>query len=517
MLKAVRGEQAKRKAEADRQFTRENAEKIREECQSLAGFVRHAWHVLEPNTTYLHNWHIDAICEHLEAVTRGDINRLLINVPPGTMKSLLVSVMWPAWEWGPKGLSSKRNLTTAHALHLALRDSRKMRNLIQSEWFQTLWPLRLIRSGDGSFENERMGNREATAFSGLTGGRGDNVILDDPHSTEDAESDAERATAIRILKESLPSRVNDPIRSAIVVIMQRLHEGDVSGEIIKAGGYVHLMLPMEFDVSRRCTTSIGFQDPRTYEGQLLFPGRYPREVIERDKKDMTPYAISGQWQQQPTPRDGAYFMKSWFKRYRDRPANLRYYMSSDHAPTAGKNSDYSCVRVWGLDEKKDLYLIDGRRMHTTMDKMAEFASEMIRKWDPCCWFPEDDNNWKAAAPFIMDELRKRNQVIRIEPMSPHGADKVAKAQSFEGMAALGRVWIAEGPEGDEIIQQYITFPAAANDDEVDAAAIMGRAIIYSHPAIIPPEPKGPESWRTPADLTFDEAIVKMAAQEPGRI
>jgi hypothetical protein len=133
------------------------------------GFVREAWHVLEPNASYVHNWHIEAICSHLEAVTDGRLNRLLINVPPGSMKSLLCSVFWPAWEWGPKGLRSLRYLTTAFNDGPVKRDTRKTRDLILSEWFQSLWPeVQLTRTAEMSFANSDTGTREGVAFGSLT-------------------------------------------------------------------------------------------------------------------------------------------------------------------------------------------------------------------------------------------------------------------------------------------------------------------------------------------------------------
>src|ERR1700746_1134533 len=157
-------------------------------CKSLAGFVREAWHVLEPNATYVHNWHIDAICQHLEAVTDGRINRLLITVPPGSMKSLLVSVFWPAWEWGPKGLRSMRYLATAFNDGPVTRDTRKTRDLILSEWYQSLWPeVQLSRAGETSFGDTSTGTREGVPFGSLTSQRGDRLVIDDPHSVETAE------------------------------------------------------------------------------------------------------------------------------------------------------------------------------------------------------------------------------------------------------------------------------------------------------------------------------------------
>ena len=238
----------------------------REYCtRSLGNFAKRAWHILEPATDLKWGWAIEAICDHLEAVTRGDIYRLLMNVPPGTMKSLLTSVIWPAWEWGPKGMQSMRYLGTAHKQDLAVRDSTKCRRLIQSDWFQRLWPIELTgdQNAKTKFENSATGFREAMAFGSMTGARGDRVILDDPHSVDDANSRVKLAADVVTFREALPSRVNND-DSAIVIIMQRLAVGDVSGVALELG-YEHLLIPMRYEAGRSKWV-VGKGDPRKTEG-----------------------------------------------------------------------------------------------------------------------------------------------------------------------------------------------------------------------------------------------------------
>jgi len=215
----------------------------RELCsRSLAEFAKRAWHVLEPATPLKWGWALEAICLHLEAVTYGQINRLLMNVPPGTMKSLLTGVIWPAWEWGPRNLPEMRFVGTAHEEQLAIRDSRRCRDLIKSGWFQALWPIKLLADLDGKreFGNTRKGVRQARAFTSMTGTRSDRVLLDDPISADNANSPAKLEAARIAFTETLPTRVNSD-QSAIVVIMQRLNEKDVSGVILDMElDYVHL-------------------------------------------------------------------------------------------------------------------------------------------------------------------------------------------------------------------------------------------------------------------------------------
>ena len=217
LLDAVRREREVRLAEA-----------------SLSEFAKQAWHVLEPVSELKWGWALDAICLHLQAVSDGDIKRLLMNVPPGSMKSLLTNVLWPAWEWGPLGMPSMRFLSTAHKQDLAIRDNLKCRRLIQSEWYQSRWSITITsdQNSKSKFENDKTGFREAMAFTSMTGSRGDRVTLDDPLSVDDANSEAALAAAESTFREALPTRVNND-DSAIVVIMQRLHEKDTSGIILK--------------------------------------------------------------------------------------------------------------------------------------------------------------------------------------------------------------------------------------------------------------------------------------------
>ena len=329
--------------------------------RSLSQFVKQAWHVLEPAQPYVHGWHIDAISEHLEAVTAKQINRLLINVPPGTMKSMMTSVFWPAWEWGARGMPFIRFIGASHEEGLATRDNMKMRRLVASEWYQARWPTEL--QGDQNqktyFENQAMGWRQSCPVRSMTGRRGDRVLWDDPHSVEDSHSRTKLEEAKRIFKETLPSRLNNPESSAIVIVMQRLAENDISGEILANDyGYVHLCLPMEFEANRKCVTSIGFSDPRKEDGELLFPERFPREVVDRDKLIMGSHASAGQFQQRPSPRGGNLIKGEWFKRYTQHPMLHYRVIYADTAQKTAEHNDYSVFECWGYGDDGKIYLLD---------------------------------------------------------------------------------------------------------------------------------------------------------------
>ncbi len=453
------------------------------DCEdSLAGFIRRAWHVIEPGQTYVHGWHIDAIAEHLEAITAGQITRLLINIPPGTMKSLCVGVFWPAWEWGPKGKSSTRVLATSHSLPLAVRDNLKARRLIQSEWFQSLWGDKVTLTGDQNaktkFENTATGFRDAMAFKSLTGSRGDRVIIDDPLSVNSAGSEAEREGVNQDFLEAVPTRLNNPDRSAIVVVMQRLHERDVSGVILSKNlGYEHLMLPMEFEPERRCRTSIGFADPRTTDGDLLFPARFPREVVERDKIPMGSYAVAGQFQQRPVPREGGLFKREWFSSriIGAAPPGTRWVRHWDLAATA----KVTAARTAGVRLGKTL---DGRYVvgHVvTTQSEGNKIRELIKTTadtDPAgteISLPQD--------PGQAGKVQKSDMVAmlagRVVHAEPETGDKVTRAAPFSAQCEAGNVSLVRGEWNEAYLDELCLFPAGQFKDQVDASSgAFGRLV-----------------------------------------
>lgn len=224
-----------------------------------------------------------------------------------------------------------------------------------------------------------------------------------------------------------------------------------------------------------------------------------------------------------------FFRRAWFRRYRpgDEPKHLRIYLTSDHAPTDSENNDPSACRVWGIDAKGDVWMLGGFNHHATMDLTADrivgnvkdqlrdeerpIFQGLIRQFKPFAWFPEDDNNWKTAAPFIRRRMREEGVHTLMEPISPHGSDKAAKAQGAQGMAAMGRVWLPLGSEGDAVLDELAAFPGGLHDEEVDCLAIMCRAIDMAHPAIVPAEVKPPGELRGISSMTWDEL---MAQQKP---
>lgn len=442
-------------------------------CRSLAEFAKMAWHVLEPATPLKWGWALDAICAHLEAVTRGDCTRLLMNVPPGTMKSLLTGVIWPAWEWGPCGMPAKRFLATAHKQDLAIRDNMKCRRLIQSEWYQERWPVALTsdQNAKTKFENGATGSREAMAFTSMTGARGDRVILDDPLSADDANSDAALQAAELSFLEALPTRVNNE-RSAIVVIMQRLHERDTSGLILDRGlPYTHLMLPMRFEADRRCSTPF-YTDPRTKEGELLFPERFPEAQVAELEKTLGSYATAGQLQQRPVPRGGGLFKREWFQTIPALPAGSRLCRGWDLAATEDQDAaaTVGCLMARAPDGRFIIVdVVRGQLSPAGVQALlgTTAVADKAKYGQVRGSIPQDPGQaGKAQAKFLLTQIVAGHDYHA----SPESGDKETRALPFAAQAEAGNVYLMPGAWNATFIDEAITFPMGKWKDQVDAAS-----------------------------------------------
>jgi hypothetical protein len=290
--------------------------------RSLHEFVRQAWPVLEPETPFVEGMHVRAVCDHLQALTEGRIRNLIVNIPPGHAKSLLTAVFWPAWVWIDH--PEARWLFSSYREPLATRDSVKCRRLIESPWYQKRWRDRYQLSDDQNpknrFENSRTGYRVVVPMSSGTGERGDYVVVDDPHSVDQAESDNERRAAIEWWSGSMATRLNHFATGHKIVIMQRLHEADLTGDLLAKGGYDLLCLPEEFEPERRCITSIGWSDPRQQSGELLWPDKVSQGDLDRLKRELGSYRYAAQYQQRPAPAEGGLFKRHWWRFWR--PAHV---------------------------------------------------------------------------------------------------------------------------------------------------------------------------------------------------
>jgi hypothetical protein len=384
-----------RSEDEDRNKVRRNFERLRKaqgRCGGLIEFVRYFWDVNNPATKLVDGWPLEAICLHLEAVTFGEITRLLINVPPGFMKSLLVNVFWPAWEWGPMNLPHMQYLAFSYALHLTKRDNDKLVRLVTSPRYRELWGDRfsMVKTGAEKPENDRTGFKFATSIEGVgTGERGDRILLDDPHNVIKVDSQTVMEKTISFFRTSMANRTNDAVRSAIVVVMQRLSEVDVSGDILdREADYCHLMIPMEFEAMRYPVglngstidyegNDIGWVDPRALddegelctaqdlaqrEGELAWIERFPQKVIDGYKFELGPTQYSGQYQQNPVNLKGGIFLRDWWQPYeipmegprKGKFPDLDYVIVSvDPAFSEKEQNDPTGCTTWGIFQDQD--------------------------------------------------------------------------------------------------------------------------------------------------------------------
>lgn len=437
--------------------------------ESLAEFAQLAWPVLEPSTELKWGWALDAICEHLEAVTAGQITELLMNVPPGSMKSLLTGVLWPAWEWGPKARPQHRFLGTAHQQNLAVRDNLKSRRLISSKWYQDRWPINLTsdQNAKTKFENDATGFREAMAFTSMTGSRGDRVILDDPISADDANSDAELENARITFTETLPSRVNNE-KSAIVVIMQRLSERDTSGVILDMGlPYTHLCIPMRYEGERQ-PTSIGWTDPRAKDNELMFPERFPEAQVAKLEKTLGSYATAGQLQQRPAPRGGGMFRKEWFHIVGAAPVGCRWVRGWDLAATDSEKAAYTAGVLIGQAQDGRFYIGDSTRIQGSPKRVENLLTATAS---------QDGVSVKGSIPQDPGQAGKMQAQYFVKQLagydyrfSPETGDKETRAGPLAAQAEAGNVFLIQGDWNKDFLDELATFPVGKFKDQVDAAS-----------------------------------------------
>lgn len=424
------------------------------------------------------------IAEHLEAVERGEIDRLMVFMPPRHGKSELASRRFPAWLLGRD--PGHQIIASSYNSDLATDFGREVREIVNSPEYGEVFPDVTLKGDDKAANRWKTNHRGAYYAVGVgtaaTGRGAKTFLIDDPFKDrEEADSELRRERVWNWYRSTAYTRLAPAGR--VVLVNTRWHDDDLSGRLLEAmddgaDQWEILSLPAIDDV-----------------GKALWPGWYPIERLRAIEKTIGPREWSALYQQKPQPDDGTYFKREWFNRYEpaDLPQILNKYATSDYAVTDG-GGDWTVHRVWGVDADGDIWLLDGWRGQTSADQWIEAKLDLAVKHKPYAWFGEAGVIAKAVEPMLTRRMRERNVYFRMEWVSSIN-DKAARARGFQARAAMGKVWLPEGYEGDAILDEYLRFPAGKHDDEVDVAGLIGRCLDDAHPAIVTTQAKSSKKER----------------------
>jgi predicted phage terminase large subunit-like protein len=436
----------------------------------LETFVRLAWPIVEPDTRLEWNWHLDEICDVLERVTAGELRRVVINVPPGTMKSLLVSVLWPAWEWSTRpGL---RYLTAAYGESLTVRDNERVRDIVRSPWFSQHFELELKRSQNEKlrFDTTAGGWRIATSVGGRgTGEHPDRIIIDDPLTAEQARSTAHRERAIQWFRRTVSTR-GVTRGQRIVLIMHRRHEDDLAGHLLDAGGWYHVCFPMRYapDVKPPAPAPSD-RDHRREAGELLWPSLFSEPIVEQLEIDLGPFGAAGQLQQAPAPEGGGLFRREWFEIVDELPAEgLERCRGWDTAGTDSAGDYTAGVKIARDYDAGEFYVEDVLREQLG-PKAAETVIGQTVEMDGTECSQREETEPGASGKTVI-AARARQLAGYDFAGVPTSGDKVTRARAFRAQCQARNVKLLRAPWNKAYLDELAVFPMGNNDDQVDASA-----------------------------------------------
>lgn len=444
--------------------------------RSLLEFVKQAWEIIEPASPFVEGWHHGAICEHLEAVTKGQIKKLVISVPPEHSKSTIVAKCWPAWGWIEQ--PSFDWLFSSYSAQRSIGDSVECRRIIDSTWYRRNWgdvfKLTSDQNQKTRFQNSKGGQRLSMGLLGAgTGEHGDAVVCDDPHSIRDQWSPKKLDATVKTWDQVMSRSVNDPQTSRHVIIMQRLHHKDLAAHCMKQGGYDYLMLPTEFDSARAATTSINWKDPRKKQGDLLWPSRFGKEEVKDAKLRLATRGFSAQHQQNPSQEEGAIFKRDRFKYYANDPRAIAGQMNEIQQSwdMAFKDLDTSSKvagHVWGRRDA-DRFLLDRICEHLDFTETIKAVEAMTKKWPTAMAKIIED---KANGPAVINSLnRKITGLIPWPPKGQQMGSKIARAYASQPEIDAGNIWLPDPnthPWVNEFVEYCVAFPGGEYDDDIDA-------------------------------------------------
>jgi len=429
--------------------------------QDLSSFIAKSFDTVAPGHDFAPNWHIDLLADYLQACQQGEIKRLVVNIPPRSLKSISVSVAWPAWLLGhrPEG----RILTASYSQHLAVKHSLDCRLLLQSGWYQRLFPrTRIARDQNEKhrFTTTRRGFRLATSVGGtLTGEGGNLIIVDDPLNPKQAMSASARRQVNDWYRQTLMSRLDDPIQGAVVIVMQRLHPDDLTGFVLEQGGWEQLCLPVQAPRSQRFSiTENNYHWPAE---DYLHPARHDKQTLARLQKELGSHAFASQYLQAPVPAEGMMIQPGWLQYYTE-PPHGRCVHSWDTAIKTGQANDYSVCTVWLVTED-GYYLHDLWRARADYPSLKHQVMQMAERYPPEAILIED----KASGQSLLQELRRHTRLPVIGCMPK--ADKVTRLAQVSALMESGRVFLPKSASWLAGLEaELFAFPASTHDDQVDS-------------------------------------------------
>lgn len=455
----------------------------RRECETLKGFTKHFWHVLEPRQQLLWNWHLDELCDIGEQIYRGELTHVIGNVPPGTMKSLLMSVMFRAWVWSKN--PSARFLSGSYSADLSVEHNVKLRDVVTSELFKKLFPTFSLR-GDTKqrIDTTAEGWSIATSVGGVgTGEHPDYVLVDDPLTEQQSRSDTERKTANTWISRTLSSR--GVIRGVrVLIIMQRLHDDDPSGHMMRKGGWHVVKFPMRYEgIVRRESGEVEYPDPRdqrTTVGQLLWPAAFPEERVKRLENDLGPFATAGQLQQRPVPEGGGLVKASQFRYVDVAPARMRVIRGWDTAATED-DGDYTVGVKIGedLSAPGTFYVLHVvREQVEDPDALVEATAKQDGKKVEVRIEREPGSSGKAIGKMYSRSLKGFSF-----DMQQVSKDKPSRARAYFSQIRSGNVYLLRGDWNAKYVDELCSFPTGLKDDQVDGSSCAFNGLLIDAPKL----------------------------------
>lgn len=435
--------------------------------RDLSAFIQKSFNTVTPGAQYLHNWHIDAIAWHLTQVINGEIKRLIITLPPRSLKSISASVAFPAWLLGHD--PSFKIICASYSQELANKHSLDTRSILESQWYRKTFPrtqLHTDKNAQHEFMTTLRGMRLATSVTGTLTGRGGNlIIIDDPHKADEVLSDAKRQSTISWYRNTLVSRLNNKEKDAIILIQQRLHEEDLAGYLLESGDWTHLNLPAIAEDDEIVPLGINKSYFRK-AGDPLHQVLENKETLERLQRELGSYTFAAQYQQRPVPVGGGMVKWDWFKTYEKPPgANVGdlIVQSWDTANKAEEIHDWSVCTTWLIQENR-YYLLNVYRVRLEFPDLKRKILSEARRYQAKTVLIED----KAAGTQLIQDLRRDKTELNIIPIIPT-ADKQTRMLSMTPPIESGKIYIAQEASWlADFRSEILHFPLGKHDDQVDS-------------------------------------------------